>query len=181
VRTRWHLVLQFRSRVVLSYHTWPRTAKRHHQRPGRTGHVHLRTCHKVLDSALLRALLAKETILELQEMRDLLEDQIVTLATQRATDEDLQAMQHWLSPPKQTIIPNWSSLLLEGMRRIDESVAGVKGLDTVEETEEPKESVKMTATNRRFASGFLQTPPRGDALAFSYGWCNQPPSGSFTP
>jgi GntR family transcriptional repressor for pyruvate dehydrogenase complex len=52
---------------------------------------------EVLDGTLLRALLSRETLLELQETRDLLEVQVVTLATQRATDEDLCAMRYWLT------------------------------------------------------------------------------------
>ena len=36
------------------------------------------------------------------------------------------------------------------------------------------------SSGRRFASGFLQTPPRGDALALGYGWCHQPPGRTST-
>ena len=36
------------------------------------------------------------------------------------------------------------------------------------------------SSGRGFASGFLQTPPRGDALALGYGWCHQPPGRTFT-
>lgn len=51
---------------------------------------------EVVDSTLLRALLSKETLLELQETRDLLELQVVALATQRATEDDFNAMRDWL-------------------------------------------------------------------------------------
>jgi GntR family transcriptional repressor for pyruvate dehydrogenase complex len=52
---------------------------------------------EVFDGELLRVLLRQETLLELQETRDLLEVQVVTLATQRATNEDLRLMESWLA------------------------------------------------------------------------------------
>jgi predicted regulator of Ras-like GTPase activity (Roadblock/LC7/MglB family) len=48
-----------------------------------------------------------------------------------------------VSPPEKTITMSWSSLLLEGMRRIDERVAGQEKLDKLKE-KEPKEEHKET-------------------------------------
>jgi GntR family transcriptional repressor for pyruvate dehydrogenase complex len=50
----------------------------------------------LLDGQLLQALLGKETLLELQEARNLLEHQIVSLATQRATEQNLQQLEQCL-------------------------------------------------------------------------------------
>ena len=51
---------------------------------------------QVFDDELLQALLARETLLDLQEARELLEAQIAPLAAQRATADDLATMQDWI-------------------------------------------------------------------------------------
>lgn len=52
--------------------------------------------------------------------------------------------------PERTITQNWSGLLLEGMRRIDENAAAWDGLDILTESESQEQEVKeMAATRRR--------------------------------
>ena len=52
-----------------------------------------------------------------------------------------------VSPPERTITTSWSGLLLEGMRRIDESAADLGGVDELEESEDSKEVKAMTKLN----------------------------------
>lgn len=66
------------------------------------------------------------------------EDVIYELLT---WDEGTFEIEQNVSPPKRTITTNWSGLLLEGMRRIDESAANVDKLDTVMEFERKEEQL----------------------------------------
>lgn len=56
-------------------------------------------------------------------------------------DEGTFEIEQNVSPPKRTITTNWSGLLLEGMRRIDESAAKRDGSDTVMEFERKEEQL----------------------------------------
>jgi GntR family transcriptional repressor for pyruvate dehydrogenase complex len=73
---------------------------------------------EVLDGKLLQALLGRETLLELQEARDLLEYQIVSLAAQRATDQDLQALENCLNNMKDELPDLWYEFGLEFHRTL---------------------------------------------------------------
>jgi GntR family transcriptional repressor for pyruvate dehydrogenase complex len=73
---------------------------------------------EVLDGKLLQALLGRETLLELQEARDLLEYQIVSLAAQRATDQDLQALENCLTKMKDELPDLWYEIGLEFHRTL---------------------------------------------------------------
>jgi GntR family transcriptional repressor for pyruvate dehydrogenase complex len=73
---------------------------------------------EVLDGELLQALLGRETLFELQEARDLLEYQIVSLAAQRATDQDLQALQNCLTHMKDESPGRWYEFGLEFHRTL---------------------------------------------------------------
>jgi hypothetical protein len=66
------------------------------------------------------------------------EDVIYELLT---WDEGTFEIEQNVSPPKRTITTNWSGLLLEGMRRIDESAAKRDGSDTVMEFERKEEQL----------------------------------------
>lgn len=90
-------------------------------RPGRGTFIsHLKSdmLDDLLDSALLQALLARETLLELQEVRDLLESQVISLAVKHATDEDLQTMEDCLKRAEETDGPNVPSLTIDFHRAI---------------------------------------------------------------
>ncbi|MDY6875549.1 MAG: response regulator [Chloroflexota bacterium] len=74
-------------------------------------------------------------------------------------------------PPEQTITTNWSGLLLEGMRRIDERTAKWKGLDELEKQEEINEMAKLDSLLKEMASeipGFIAAGISGmDGLAIA--------------
>lgn len=72
----------------------------------------------LLDSVLLQALLAKETLVELQEVRDLLESQVVLLAVKHATDEDLQAMEDCLRQAEESDDPDVPRLTIDFHRAV---------------------------------------------------------------
>ena len=63
-------------------------------------------------------------------------------------EEGVFELEQDVPPPKRTVTTDWSSLILEGLRRIDEGAAGWEGLDALEEQEERKEIDKM-ATKKR--------------------------------
>ena len=68
------------------------------------------------------------------------------------------------SPPERTITVGWSGLLLEGMRRIDERVAGWEGLDILEEQQEVNEMAKLDDLLKEMASdipGFVAATVSG--------------------
>lgn len=65
------------------------------------------------------------------------EEAVYELLTWEDADFELEM---GVEPPERTITVNWSGLLLEGMRRIDESSADWDGLDEVDETDETDET-----------------------------------------
>jgi DNA-binding response OmpR family regulator/predicted regulator of Ras-like GTPase activity (Roadblock/LC7/MglB family) len=67
-------------------------------------------------------------------------------------EEGVFELEQDVPPPKRTVTTDWSGLVLEGLRRIDEGAAGWEGLDELEERKE----VKKMATKKSPLVGLLQ-------------------------
>lgn len=79
--------------------------------------------------------------------------------------------------PERTITTNWSGLLLEGMRRIDEAAADLDGLDELEEYTEVDEMAKLQDVMKEMADnipGFISADVVGmDGLSIA-GYSSKP-------
>lgn len=63
-------------------------------------------------------------------------------------EEGMFELEQGVPPPRHTVTAGWSGLLLEGMRRIDEKMAGLEGIQDeslVEETDRPRRMRADTA------------------------------------